>query len=196
MSDEVTPNDMPGAGAATEPSETQQDATPDHAEATGLTADEKSELEKLRAARTEERLWERRAKANVEDAKRWRDQQEKLGDPMERINELSAKFEASEKARIRSDVARTECVDIEDIRGDTEDEMLESARRWKTRFEARVAEAIKAKTSPAAAPAAEVTSSGTVEGQKQLTQDDLKSMTPKQVIEARNSGQLDDLLGK
>ncbi|MDM2447988.1 hypothetical protein PP556_24340, partial [Mycobacteroides abscessus] len=98
--------------------------------------------------------------------------------------------------RLRSEVARTTGVDPEDIKGGTEEEMRESAERWKVRFNARLEEAIKSKSAPAAAPAAEVTSDKKVTGPKQLTRDDLKNMSPKAIREARESGQLDELMGK
>lgn len=204
MSD-VTPNDMPGA--VTEPGEPEGTvdaikAPKSEAKTDGLTAEERQELDRLRATRVEERRWEKRAKENYDDATKWRELIEKSGgdkkefDPRAEIDKIRAELTTERTERLRSEVARTTGVDPEDIKGGTEEEMRESAERWKTRFNARLEEAIKSKSAPAAAPAAEVTSDKKVTGPKQLTRDDLKNMSPKAIREARESGQLDELMGK
>jgi hypothetical protein len=145
---------------------------------------------------------ETRAKTNFDDAQKWRDLLDKSGvkgnddfDPRAELDKLRGDFAAEREARIRAEVSRDTGVDSEDIKGDTEESMRASAERYLQRFNARVEEAIKSKTAPAAAPASEVTSDKKVEGQKQLTQGDLKAMTSKQILEARKNGLLDELLG-
>lgn len=193
---EATPKDMPGAGAETEPSAPAETATTPAVEVAKSEAQPKP-TETVDFWKSKAREQEQRAKSNFEDAQRWREI--KAGkddfDPREEITKLTERLESSERARVRADVARTTGVDPEDIKGDTEDEMRESADRYKARFNARLEEALKSKTAPAAAPAAEVTSDKRVEGPKQLTQDDLKNMTSKQILDARKNGQLDDLIG-
>jgi len=191
MSDDVTPNDMPGAEAATETVEPTTDTT---STPEPLTAAEKEELAKLRAIHKDEKLWEKRAKQNFDDAQKWREVQEKSGDPMARIDELTTKFEAAERARIRSDVARTTGVDPEDIHGTTEDEMRESAERWNTRFNTRLDAAVKSKTVPAAAQAAEVTSDNKVTGPKSLTPAEYAALPPAERKKARDEGRLDSYM--
>ncbi|WP_078278541.1 hypothetical protein [Mycobacteroides franklinii] len=201
----VTPNDMPGA--VTEPGEPEGtvDATKapkSEAKSDGLTAEERQELEKLRATRVEERRWEKRAKENYDDATKWRELLEKSGgdkkefDPRAEIDKIRTELTTERTERLRSEVARITGVDPEDIKGGTEEEMRESAERWKARFNERLEAAIKSKSAPAAAPAAEVTSDKKVTGPKQLTRDELKNMSPKAIREARESGQLDELMGK
>lgn len=198
MSEEVTPNDMPGAGAETEPSE--------RAEHTAVAADTEvkaappNPTDSVDFWKKKARDQESRAKSNFEDAQKWRDLLDKTGgdkkdkdyDPRAAIEELQKKFETSERERTRAQVGRDyPDVPLKHILGDTEDEMRESAEELKSLLAAKAP-----KTAPAAAPAAEVTSDKKVDGPKQLTQDDLKTMSPKQILEARNNGQLDDLIGK
>ncbi|TDZ92153.1 hypothetical protein [Mycobacteroides salmoniphilum] len=202
MSD-VTPNDMPGA--VTEPGETAP-ATPKSEAPSNevFSAEERQELEKLRAARVEERRWEKRAKENFDDAAKWRDLFEKSGadkksefDPRAEIDKIRADLTSERIERMRSEVARTTGVDPEDIKGDTEEDMRESVERFLKRFNTRLEEAMKSKSAPAAAPAAEVTSDKKVTGPQQITsRDELKNMSPQQRVEALKNGQLDELMGK
>lgn len=198
---EATPKDMPGAGAETEPS------TQAAAEVTAEPVEVKSEpapkpTETVDFWKSKARQHEDRAKSNFEDAQKWRELREKAGgkddfDPRSEIDAIRADLKAERLARWRAEVARATDVDPEDIKGETEEEMRESAERWKQRFEARLDAALKSKkTAPAAAPAAEVTSDAKVSGPKQLSRDELKNMTRQQRLDAYKNGQVDALIGR
>lgn len=199
---EATPNDMPGAGAATEPSEPAGAAEP-RAEAKGEA--EQKPTEGVDYWKSRARQWEDKAKDNLArlqavepDAQKWQDLLDKTGgkgkddfDPRAEIDKLRQQMEAAERERIRADVAREKGVNPRWVLGDTADAMRESADEYLADLAAS-----QPKTTTAAAPAAEVTSDKKVEGPKQLTAADLKTMTHKQIIEARENGQLDALMGK
>lgn len=200
---EATPNDMPGAGAETATVEPAQDAAESHAEAKAE-ADQKP-TDGVDYWKSRARQWEEKAKDNhkrlqaVEpDAQKWQDLLDKAGgkgkndfDPRAEIENLQRKFENAERERLRADIAREKGVNPRWVLGDTADAMRESADDYLADRAAA-----QPKTTTAAAPAAEVTSDKKVEGPKQLTATDLKDMTPQQIIEARNNGQLDALMGK
>ncbi|WP_301155356.1 hypothetical protein [Mycolicibacterium fortuitum] len=205
----TTPNDMPGAQpGATDTSKPTESVTgkPDSADTTAATGDlsaaERAELARLRDVHKDEQKYRREATSNHHDAEAYRNLLKALGvdgkeskefDAQAAIKDLSSKFESERVARIRSEVARTEGVEPDDFTGRTEEEMRASAKRFKARIEAEVEKRSKA-VATAAAPAGEVTSNGKVDGLKQITsRDDLKKMTPKQIVEAREKGQLDDL---
>lgn len=214
----VTPNAMPGAngaaasttadtektGATTEV--TTSEVTLTEKAANGeLTAGERAELERLRGVHADEQKYRREATQNHSDAEAYRRLLAGLGvdgkakkdfDPQAAISDLNSKLESERQERLREKVARTEGVDPEDFSGKTEEEMRESAQKFKARIEARVAAEVekRAKTiASAAAPAGEVTAAGKVEGAKQVTsRDDLKKMSRAEVIEAHKAGRLDD----
>ena len=208
----TTPNDMPGAGnstetgaASTESSASASASTAATAAEADLTATERAELQRLRDVHKDEQKWRREATEKHSDAEAYRNLLAALGvkdgkaakefDPQAAISELKTSIESERIARIRSEVARTEGLEPEDFAGNTEDEMRASAQRFKARIEAEVEKRAQA-TAPAsaAAPAGEVTSNGKVTGPQQITsRDQLKGMSPKEVIEARESGLLDDL---
>jgi hypothetical protein len=201
--------ETPPAVPAAEPSKTpEKPTTPEAPAATGtLTPDERTELEQLRTRNSQASKWENRSKAN---AKKLRDLAEAAGldvselnlsefDPKVEFDKLRNDFESSERERTRSEVARTEGVDLEDVHGNTEEEMRASAQRIKARIEAAITKALEAadKTPPSAAPASTVTSDGKITGPVQITsQDELKKMTTQQILQAEKDGRLDQLLGK
>ena len=170
-------------------------------------SDLKAEVDRLQATLRESRKWEQRAKENVDAAEKYRKLLDQLGgDPKSKefsaeaaIADLNNKFEAAEKARLRSEVARTEGVDPDDFSGDTEDEMRASAQKYKTKLQARIDAALEAaqKGKPsAAASASEVTSNGKVAGPNQITsRDELKKMSTQEIVAATKDGRLDALMG-
>lgn len=204
----TTPNDMPGAGNSTDTGAASTESTATTAATTaeaGLDANERAELARLREVHKDEQKYRREATEKHRDAEAYRNLLEALGvkdgkaakefDPQAAISELNTRFESERIARIRSEVARTEGLEPEDFAGNTEEEMRASAQRFKARIEAEVEKRAKA-TAPAAAAAsaAEVTSNGKVTGPQQITsRDQLKGMTAKEIVAARESGQLDDL---
>lgn len=213
MAETATPNAMPGAQNAAEnaatptqetnatASNTEQGAPDQAANNNALSGDERAELARLRQVHKDEQKWRRQATDNHSDAEKYRKLLEGFGvapdkgrefDAQQAISELNNKFEKAEQARLRSEVARTEGVDPDIVTGTTEDEMRSSAQRFKATVEAEVEKRAKAATP--AAPASDVSANGKVEGPKQITsRDDLKNMTAKQIVEAREKGLLDDL---
>lgn len=201
-----TPNTMPGANPPAPQETPKTEPTPavaaPPAEKPAESATDKAELERLRAFRKEAQKWEERAKTNFDDAERWRQLSKTVGgespdfDPKSAFEALNAKVEAAEKARILSEVARTEDVDPDIIHGDNEEAMRESAQRYKAKVEAAIEKALKGRA-PAAAPASEVTANGKVAGPGQIqSQDELKNMSPKEIMAADSEGRLDLLKGK
>ncbi|OYN80480.1 hypothetical protein CG716_09875 [Mycolicibacterium sphagni] len=171
-----------------------------------LTASERAELDRLRAVHKEEGKWENRSKAN---AKKLRDLAVELGvdpaefnpsdfDPKAELGKLREDFNAERTARLRAEIARTEQVDPDVLTGNTEEEMRAAAQRHKTLVAKAVEDALAAagKTPPSAAPASTVTSSERIEGPTQVTREELKGMTPQQILAADKEGRLNQLKGK
>lgn len=209
---ETTPNDMPGAAPVfmepAIPDATDSSAKP---ESTGdategeLTSDERAELRRLRDVHKDEQKWRRDATKNYSDAEKYRQLMAQLGgdpgkgkdfDPQAAIADLTSKFETAERERIRSEVARTEGVNPKYAAGATEDEMRASAQEFKADLQAEIDKA-RAAVSSSAAPVTEVTGNGKVQGPNQITsRDELKNMSPKEILAAKEEGRLDGLLGK
>lgn len=211
----TTPNNMPGANSGT-PTETSKatEATTSTAESTkttaatgDLSADERAELARLRDIHKDEQKHRREATNNHRDAEAYRNlapallkalgiedgKAPKDFDAQSAVADLTGKFETAERERLRSEVARTEGVNPRYVTGATEEEMRTAAKEFKADLEAEVEKRGKA-VAPAAAPAGDVTSNGRVQGPKQITtRDDLKKMTAKQIVEAREKGLLDDI---
>lgn len=209
-----TPNSMPGAAQTADSTTKAEPSAPDAGKGTDkadapsaadLSPEERKELERYRAIHKDEKLWEKRAKQNFDDAERWRklfkqaggDGEAKEFDPQAEFQKLRDEVNAERTARIRAEVARTEGLDPEDFSGTTEEEMRASAQRFKAKVQAQVEAALAAAKKPAAAPASEVTSNGKVDGPRQITSsDELKNMSPKDRVAAYKDGRLDALMGK
>lgn len=204
-----TPNTMPGANPPapqetpkTEPTPAPKAEAPADKPAESVSAADKAELERLRAFRKEAQKWEERAKTNFDDAERWRQLSKTVGggeekfDPQAEFQKLRDEVTRERTERTRAEVARAEDVDPDVIIGDTEEAMRESALRYKAKVEAAIEKALKGRA-PAAAPASEVTANGKVAGPGQIqSQDELKNMSPKEIMAADNEGRLDHLKGK
>jgi len=204
--DDVTPNDMPGAVS--------EMGTPEASEVAeqppqGLSPDKLADLN--RTLRNERKAAEKRAKEAELRAEQSTQQLKQVAalfgdnktgefDPRSAIEQMRQEFNSERQARLISEVARTEGVEPEDIRGDTEDEMRESALKFKERYEARVladVEAALKARNPSAPPVSTVTADGKISGPEQITsREQLKNMTPLQIMAAQNEGRLDHLLGK
>lgn len=209
---EVTPNDMPGAEGTSETDVTDTaETTADTAADTqsGLTPEKLAELN--RTLRGERKTAERRAKEAEQKAaeadQRWKQLASLFGtdgkpgdaefDPQAEVSKLREDFNAERKARLLSEVARTEGVEPEDLRGDTEEELRDSARRFKERLDGLVEAALKAKNIPAAPPASTVTSDGKISGPQQITShDELKKLSPTERMAAYRDGRLKQLMGE
>lgn len=185
----------------TPPAPTPTDTT----SASDFGADERAELERLRAIHKEESRWEKRAKANYNDAQKFRELIDALGgesktpdfDPKSEFEKLRAEIEATNVERTRSEVARLKGVDPELLVGSTQEEMESAADRYLAAVEARVQAALKKATVPATESTSTVTSGDYVEGPKQITSEaELMKLTPQQQMAAYKEGRLDQLLGR
>lgn len=201
----ATPNIMPGAATpapveAVEP----QEAAEETATTDELSAKDRAELARLRDLHKDEQKWRREATKNFADAQKLRNLIEQVGgdskesefDPQKEFQRLRDEVAQERTARVRESVARTEEVSPDILIGDTEEAMRESAARYKAQVDAAVQKALKGRA-PAAAPAGDVTSNGRVAGPSQITsQDELKNMSPKEILAADQEGRLDFLKGK
>lgn len=181
----------------------------DSSESKGLTPDKLAELN--RTLRNERKAAERRAKEAEQRAQqsdqRWSQLAALFGDgkpgdasefdPKAAFTDLQNEVRSERRARLLSEVARTEEVDPEDLHGDTEEEMRASAQKFKARLEARIDAALKAKNQAAAPPASTVTSDGKIAGPEQITsREELAKLTPAERVKAYQAGRLDGLMGK
>lgn len=169
----------------------QNQAAPAAAEAQGAeTVDWKAEAEKWKAL---SRKNEAQAKANADAARRLTEIEDRDKTELQKAQEAAAAAEkralAAETESLRARIAAAKGVAPDLLSGTTEEEITASADRllaWR-------AEAVKA---PASSPSADAGARGKPVGEaSQLTRDDLKSMTPKQINEARQQGRLDQIMG-
>lgn len=143
---------------------------------------------------------EQRAKENSEKAKKFDEIEDANKTEMERLKERA---EAAEKAaaeerieRLRATKAATSGVSIDLIPVGTEEQMDAAIAAAIAFKDAAVAEATKRKPSPAA-PAEIVTSAHDSTQAKQITsREELKSMSPAEILAAQKEGRLDELMGK
>lgn len=210
----VTPSplDMPGAQSATIPAIVNADARSlDFAEAktttpaapapaTALTDDERNELERLRAVHADEKKWEKRSKENFEKATKLDAIAESFGqpnakefDPQAELQKLRDEIQTERTQGVRERIARETGVPPSHIHGTDEASMTASATaalEWAKGL-------TKQSGVPLAAPAATVTSNEVPTKPQQIqSRDDLKTMTPQQILAADKEGRLDFLKGK
>lgn len=208
-----SPNDMPGAdntNDADDTVDTIEGSDTDQPETGTTELDPSAELDRLRAIHKEERKWERIAKRNREDAKRWEENKHKVEqwDELESKNRtetenLRIELERERNARaqaetqqIRHRIAAEIGVPLRAVMGDNEESMREAAQEYQDVIAAGIEAQLKARNIGPAAPASAVTSNGKPSNGKQLGRTDLESMNRKQVMDAYRSGQLDEALGK
>ena len=148
----------------------------------------RSELEKWKAM---SRKNEARAKENAEKAGLYDEASEKNKSELQKAIERAEKAEAravqAEKASAKSRVAAQKGIDPDLLPDGDEDALTQIADRliaWR--------DAAKPKGTPAAAAGER---GGTVGDVKQLSRDDLKSMSPREIVGAQKKGQLADLMG-
>ena len=155
------------------------------------TVDYKAEAEKWKAM---SRKNEDRANSNAEKAKRFDELEEKsksdLQKALERADSAEKRAAAAETASLRARVAAAKGVAVDLLAGTTEEEITASADAllaWRGDTSTK---------DPASSGSGEAGHRGdAVDGVKQLTRDDLKSMTPSQINEARRDGRLDHIMG-
>lgn len=136
---------------------------------------------------------EARAKENADKAKRLDEIEEasktELQKLQDRLTQAEAEADEARTEKLRSDIARETGVPAELIHGTTAEAMHAAA-------EAALAYKGSAKP-PIAPPANIVTSDGKPPKVDQITsRDELKSMTPQQILAAEKAGRLDGLMGK
>lgn len=195
-----TPNSMPGAQPAADRNPVEPEGDSDSGEVTI------SELERLaRALGGEdglrnilqgERRWERRAKESAEKARKFDEIEASKKTLEERLiaerDDAQRLLAAERTERIREKIARETGVPPEQINGADEDAMRESAEKalaW--------ANSVRKATATLTPPASTVTGDGkppTRPGQI-LSRDELKKMTPQEIIAADREGRLDHLKG-
>lgn len=134
---------------------------------------------------------ESRMKENAEKARLYDEAQEQGKSELQKAQEAAAKAEARaaamEAEAMRAKVAAATGVDADLLSGSSEDELRASAERLLAWRGAQV---------PKGAPAADAGVRGDeIRAARQLTRDDLKKMSPAEIIKARQDGQLNNIMG-
>lgn len=160
--------------------------------ATPSLADLEAERDKWRAL---SRQNEERAKANAEKAKAFDELQEQSKSELQKALDAQAAAEkraaTAEAAALRASVAAKHAVPAEFLSGSTEEELEEAAQailKWRGESSPTV--------KPKGTPSDVAGERGSdIEGAQQLTQEDLKGMSPADIVKARAEGQLNHLMG-
>lgn len=134
---------------------------------------------------------ESRMKENAEKARLYDEAQEQGKSELQKAQEAAAKAEARaaamEAEALRAKVAAATGVDADLLSGSSEEELRASAERLLAWRGAQV---------PKGAPATDAGVRGEeIRAAKQLTRDDLKKMSPSEIIKARKDGQLNNIMG-
>ena len=158
------------------------------AEATAQQVDWEAEARKWKEL---SRKNESRMKENAEKARLYDEAQEQGKSELQKAQEAAAKAEARaaalESKVLRAQVAAAKGVDADLLSGSTLEELEASADRLLAWRGAQV---------PKGAPAADAGVRGDeIRAARQLTRDDLKKMSPAEIIKARQDGQLNNIMG-
>ena len=134
---------------------------------------------------------ESRMKENAEKARLYDEAQEQGKSELQKAQEAAAKAEARaaamEAEALRARVAAATGVDADLLSGSSEEELRASAERLLAWRGAQV---------PKGAPATDAGVRGDeIRAARQLTRDDLKKMSPAEIIKARQDGQLNNIMG-
>ena len=134
---------------------------------------------------------EARAKENAEKARLFDEQEEESKSELQKAFDKAAQAEARAQAlevqATRAQVAVAKGVDVDLLSGSTLEELEASADRL---LEWRGAQI------PKGAPASDAGHKGDeIRSSKQLTREDLKTMSAEQINQARRAGQLNDVMG-
>lgn len=134
---------------------------------------------------------EARAKENAEKARLFDEQEEEskseLQKALDKAAQAEARAQALEVQATRAQVAVAKGVDVDLLSGSTLEELEASADRL---LEWRGAQI------PKGAPASDAGHKGDeIRSSKQLTREDLKTMSAEQINQARRAGQLNDVMG-
>lgn len=158
------------------------------AEATAQQVDWEAEARKWKEL---SRKNESRMKENAEKARLYDEAQEQGKSELQKAQEAAAKAEARaaamEAEAMRAKVAAATGVDADLLSGSSEEELRASAERLLAWRGAQV---------PKGAPAADAGVRGDeIRAARQLTREDLKKMSPAEIIKARQDGQLNNIMG-
>lgn len=134
---------------------------------------------------------ESRMKENAEKARLYDEAQEQGESELQKAQEAAAKAEARaaamEAEAMRAKVAAATGVDADLLSGSSEEELRASAERLLAWRGAQV---------PKGAPATDAGVRGDeIRAARQLTREDLKKMSPAEIIKARQDGQLNNIMG-
>ena len=165
-----------------------QDSTAAAAKDTAQQVDWEAEARKWKEL---SRKNESRMKENAEKARLYDEAQEQGKSELQKAQEAAAKAEARaaamEAEAMRAKVAAATGVDADLLSGSSEDELRASAERLLAWRGAQV---------PKGAPAADAGVRGDeIRAARQLTREDLKKMSPAEIIKARQDGQLNNIMG-
>lgn len=162
--------------------------TPAAAEDTAQQVDWEAEARKWKEL---SRKNESRMKENAEKARLYDEAQEQGKSELQKAQEAAAKAEARaaamEAEAMRAKVAAATGVDADLLSGSSEEELRASAERLLAWRGAQV---------PKGAPATDAGVRGDeIRAARQLTREDLKKMSPAEIIKARQDGQLNNIMG-
>jgi len=134
---------------------------------------------------------ESRMKENAEKARLYDEAQEQGKSELQKAQDAAAKAEARaaamEAEAMRAKVAAATGVDADLLSGSSEEELRASAERLL---------AWRGAQGPKGAPAADAGVRGDeIRAARQLTREDLKKMSPAEIIKARQDGQLNNIMG-
>lgn len=134
---------------------------------------------------------ESRMKENAEKARLYDEAQEQGKSELQKAQDAAAKAEARaaamEAEAMRAKVAAATGVDADLLSGSSEEELRASAERLLAWRGAQV---------PKGAPATDAGVRGDeIRAARQLTREDLKKMSPAEIIKARQDGQLNNIMG-
>lgn len=134
---------------------------------------------------------EARAKENAEKARLFDEHEEQGKSELQKAQEAAAKAEARaaalESKVLRAQVAAAKGVDADLLSGTSQEELEASADRLLAWRGAQI---------PKGAPASDAGHRGEeIRSSKQLTREDLKTMSAEQINKARRAGQLNDVMG-
>lgn len=158
------------------------------AEATAQQVDWEAEARKWKEL---SRKNESRMKENAEKARLYDEAQEQGKSELQKAQEAAAKAEARaaamEAEAMRAKVAAATGVDADLLSGSSEEELRASAERLLAWRGAQV---------PKGAPATDAGVRGDeIRAARQLTREDLKKMSPAEIIKARQDGRLNNIMG-
>lgn len=174
--------DAPAGGETAEVQVTEADAE------TGQPKDWEAEAKKWKEL---SRRNEARAKENAEKARLFDEHEERGKSELQKALDKAAQAEARVKAlevqATRAQVSAAKGVDIDLLSGSTLEELEASADRLLAWRGAQVPKG--APSSDAGVRGDEIRAAG------QLTREDLKKMSPSEIIKARKDGQLNDIMG-